>query len=82
MWDEIIYPFPHFNGCSRWSVGMDKQFDLTLRWAHDNFILGIELIQIYSFAKELYVKMSVHVILFYVSILYMFYCIVCTTSNG
>ena len=24
IWDEITYPFQNFNGCSRWSLGMDK----------------------------------------------------------
>ena len=24
VWDEITYPFLNFNGCNRWSLGMDK----------------------------------------------------------
>ena len=30
VWDEITYPFPNFNGCNRWSLGMDKEFHPTL----------------------------------------------------
>ena len=33
MGDDITYPFSNFNGCSRWSFGMDKLFHPTLHWA-------------------------------------------------
>ena len=31
--DKIIYPFPNFNGRSRWSLEMNMWFHLTLDWA-------------------------------------------------
>ena len=30
VWDEITYPFSNFNGCNRWSLGMDQSFHPTL----------------------------------------------------
>ena len=42
LWDEIIYPFPIFNGCNRWSLGMDEQFHPTINLACDYLsILGL-----------------------------------------
>ena len=32
VWYEITYPFPNFNGCRHWSMGMDKQFPWHNLW--------------------------------------------------
>ena len=30
VWDESIYPFPNFNDCNRWSLGLDEYFHVML----------------------------------------------------
>ena len=35
MWNEITYLFPNFNGCTIWSLGMDKLLHAKVYWAYD-----------------------------------------------
>ena len=44
MWVEITYPLLNFNGCTPWSLGMDKKFHPTLDCAWDYLsMLGLKL---------------------------------------
>ena len=43
VWDEIINPFPNFNGC--WSLGMDK-------WFYPTFYNGCNCLSMLGFRKK------------------------------
>ena len=47
--NEITYPFPNFQRCIPWSLGMDKSFHPTHHWACDYLsTLGLKLIHVPS----------------------------------
>ena len=47
VWGESTYPLPNLNGANRWSLGMDKQFHLTLNWTCEYLSMLVNLKLIY-----------------------------------
>ena len=90
---EINYlPFPKLKRCSRWSLGMDKQYHPTLYWAYDYLsMLRLNLIHVNEKTQDVFLEVNIIELIVWVFIAisfqgsgcwYEYYSFMMTSSNG